>query len=1472
VVASRSMETPAASDFEDVPHELVEAGATERLVVLVGAGVNRGSGLPTWKGLLDQLLDHARIVLPSSRHDELDEAEAWFRTDGEELLKATLLRQMLGEDGFATAIAEVVRRSPASPTPIHRALAELPGAAFITTNYDTLLEATLAEQTNAPPAVVLLSDINGLRNFTVGQVLKLHGDIDHPKAIVLSSEDYLRTRNTAARAWKERLQTLAKAPSQLLLLGYGYGDSDVLPVLNELRAALGGALQPPFWLDVNGLRQRARAGAAGLRAVLLGSTEGIEPWLRSLGRAIGQTARVPGGIDAQVSHLVNPSWKPRREPGEIQRAATDKPTGSRFDVHPLNALEAYRNGQLAFETLCDLTGRHAATWVTDFCDETAAPGSFSPPIPIPSHQSSLLDLSGKQILVGELELLFLQKLGLLSDLLHTLADSGRLLVFGDVWWKIGESAAELQRRDDSETTADAQLAGDVERIIKSGIADGRVDLVERPPIPELPLPRDTDPDLAGISHKRDHLARTLAYREAIVEHPSRWLLVTDYRVTSPLGDEPRFLLRLAFQDAEHFTSLCERLDQASDRVMHLPRLVRSLLPESEHRNELLLRLATLGFPDALVAPELVYLARKFIEEKARPDSGRDIFTHVLPHVLDGMERIAREPAHPGAALAHVCVADTFARAIWEAFRDDIAEREAIVGLLLQRAEKIDSATAGNLLELVIQFAGGLAIQKPKHSFEPTTNKDVVRLSTASPSGRFWACVVGWVGPDGTRRAAYGRAVRWIWMKMVEFFELDGPPTSYAAAPMILPIRSRPTNLMEPELQAPATLSADWIHKPLALVWPGSAGEERSVERVLQQGAALLNTDSNKIECDEACITYPSFDGEGVVVPVEAVLLRAAPGAATEFARHIAWKQGPHDGRAYDLLQQLAARPEDKLLRRDYARMTTTAPWRLVREDPTVIRTWPQRRRLVEFPGTTEHLRKMLSEPQGDLPSDTTFFDILHDRLADRGAWQNRLDRVELCAQASSIPGVLPAFMLRLRTDLEAVEYAEEVMQALQRLDKPHAAPVARLVGDIFFLRVAAARRPYVVLPEGEIDLQERLPERLVAVLRAVRSPPPPETFAQSEAGLLRLCGHVVRELSLAQGLPFKDRLWLTYRLFQWLVAQLDAMPPDARHAGLLALRKVSPPPEPLSPDTSDLLNPFQFEEGRLNHRLAAVLYAYGVMEELRTQLPDGANDAKETPRAVTSSALEDLLGELATRPLSEEERALRARGDTPSCLDWHGSGAVPDLALKALLQLNSDAFFRIPEEARLRWLQDLPRNRDEKERVSWSLASDLIAAATNHAKKLSSQEKTAFEQYLRSLDGEDPRAPKAYRWQWLGFTELYGAGALHLEKEVQTLLLDNLVNPAAPAAFGSYLAALSFVAPDRLEAEADRILAAVEAIPKGQDGIDPVAFASGLARVVITGNPASIPVAQDMLRRLAQRPPYQGEEHMRQLLTMLRLS
>src|SRR5262249_37766469 len=151
-----------------------------------------------------------------------------------------------------------------------------------------------------------------------------------------------------------------------------------------------------------------------------------------------------------------------------------------------------------------------------------------------------------------------------------------------------------------------------------------------------------------------------------------------------------------------------------------------------------------------------------------------------------------------------------------------------------------------------------------------------------------------------------------------------------------------------------------------------------------------------------------------------------------------------------------------------------------------------------------------------------------------------------------------------------------------------------------------------------------------------------------------------------------DRLWLTYRLFQWLSLQFDRMPRDARILGLRALREAAPPPKGLPPD-ADLLDPFRFDRARFDHRLASVLYAFSLMEGLPSMF---SMTAKEKPVSVSSPELEKRLAELAGRSLSKEERALRYSAE-PSCLGWAGLSAIPDLALYTLLGLNTEALFQI---------------------------------------------------------------------------------------------------------------------------------------------------------------------------------------------------
>ena len=822
----------------------------------------------------------------------------------------------------------------------------------------------------------------------------------------------------------------------------------------------------------------------------------------------------------------------------------------------------------------------------------------------------------------------------------------------------------------------------------------------------------------------------------------------------------------------------------------------------------------------------------------------------------------------------------YAPAIWTAFDAPEwfeAEMRLFADTLLSRADRLGAEDRDALLEATLRILGTNAV-RVQVSFVPPAGAERDSFVTGLTATKLWTYLRIWAGMDPHRRGMHARAVRYACRTMHD----NGGASDVQWQPMlrgiagILP-KDFSIILAGVEMQSLQILSSMWQNRPLntASISVRSEQSQRnyttSFEAMLVAGARFLSGQASDISGNEQWWSFPySLSPDEVpltlTVPPEAILLRAGPGTIRRVAPTLALFQGRHDGRAYELLERLAAHPEAEEVKEEYAKMTVLAPWRLVREDPTWIRTlhWSgedPKGIFESFPASLDDLRLMLSEPPGVLPREEDISSMVMGRLGEEGAWMARTDAFELLRQACVIPGslalVFPCWQMKQEQD----SYAQEVLYALRRFDRPQDMSAAQLATDILFLRSAAAHKPFVRLPEGEIDLRERLPERLLFVLESVQESPKPDTFAAAEAGILRLCARTVENLAGPTPIHERDRLWLTYRLFQWLNLQLEHMSSDARVLGLHALREASPPPRELPPE-ADLLDPLRFERSRFDQRLGAVVYALSLMEGFKTSFADDSTTTKE-PHQISSPELEQCLADIAAKPLTDEERALRHR-DAPSCLGWLGPAAIPDLALQALLQLNNEAFFLIAPDARLRWLQELPRTSDDRTRVEWSLAESILMAATDHAKKLSAAERVVVETHLRALEGDSD----ALSLRWIGFSGLYGAGAAHLGDEVVSLLEQNLAEKNAPFAFGAYLTGLSHLAPEKLVSEAERILAAVETA----GGLDPIPFASALANPIVAGAPACVRPVKECLRRLAARPPYRGDDRIVNLLGLLGVS
>src|SRR5690606_22971644 len=102
----------------------------------------------------------------------------------------------------------------AGPNKVHRKLLEFPQRSFLTTNYDHLIEKTWDSLGGRSPLRKIchnnLADLSSINSTgAVDFVYKCHGDIDNPKDIIFTIEDY--------NDWQQKNPAAQKAIENLLL-------------------------------------------------------------------------------------------------------------------------------------------------------------------------------------------------------------------------------------------------------------------------------------------------------------------------------------------------------------------------------------------------------------------------------------------------------------------------------------------------------------------------------------------------------------------------------------------------------------------------------------------------------------------------------------------------------------------------------------------------------------------------------------------------------------------------------------------------------------------------------------------------------------------------------------------------------------------------------------------------------------------------------------------------------------------------------------------------------------------------------------------------------------------------------------------------------------------------------------------------------------------------------------------------------
>jgi hypothetical protein len=202
----------------DVPSELENAAQSGELVVFVGAGISRLIGCPSWDGFADKVLE--QLVPHGIDYHELAQINAIADPKKRlSIAKIVAAKKKLQID------YQSIFRKVLDPDNVYKYLNAF-NSSFVTTNYEKYLcpdsrGADPEEEWRFHQRYQLLR-LNLDKN---GNVIHLHGCLDDPNNMVITTKDYLEHYSSAEV--QDFLKYLFEKKT-VLFLGYGLEEIDVL--------------------------------------------------------------------------------------------------------------------------------------------------------------------------------------------------------------------------------------------------------------------------------------------------------------------------------------------------------------------------------------------------------------------------------------------------------------------------------------------------------------------------------------------------------------------------------------------------------------------------------------------------------------------------------------------------------------------------------------------------------------------------------------------------------------------------------------------------------------------------------------------------------------------------------------------------------------------------------------------------------------------------------------------------------------------------------------------------------------------------------------------------------------------------------------------------------------------------------------------------------------------------------------------
>lgn len=166
-------------EFDYMIENMKTALKHDKLVIFVGAGVSKNSGIPTWGQMVRQFAERMGYPVDRLSTTEYIRIPQYFYG----------MDQSRDHEEYYRILQEVIALD-VKPNPLNELIAQIHPKHIVTTNYDKLMDEV------AEGYEIIREERDFLKASTNHYLIKMHGDMDQVRNLVFKEDDYLQYSET----------------------------------------------------------------------------------------------------------------------------------------------------------------------------------------------------------------------------------------------------------------------------------------------------------------------------------------------------------------------------------------------------------------------------------------------------------------------------------------------------------------------------------------------------------------------------------------------------------------------------------------------------------------------------------------------------------------------------------------------------------------------------------------------------------------------------------------------------------------------------------------------------------------------------------------------------------------------------------------------------------------------------------------------------------------------------------------------------------------------------------------------------------------------------------------------------------------------------------------------------------------------------------------------------------------------------